>query len=172
MIFNTSRIPSKIENELTVSQIISLQRPFQARGPVQITRASLICYENRAVTVFAVLRKKKSPIFLLVLNFAKIKKKRREIQNKACFQPRKLCINLVRSRPRPSNIVKYLGPWAYYSLSQYIINISTGFVLSHDSPYLQGPSFKLILWFLHNNTHLGLFFENIKVGEEIYAIQA
>ena len=40
----------------------------------------------------------------------------------------------------------------------------------HES--LQGPSFKLILWFLHNNTHLGLFCENIKVGEETYAIEA
>ena len=37
---------------------------------------------------------------------------------------------------------------------------------------IQGPSFKLILWFLHNNTHLGFFFENVEVGKETCAIQA
>ena len=38
--------------------------------------------------------------------------------------------------------------------------------------YIQGPSFKLILWFLHDYTHLGFFFENIEVGKETCAIQA
>ena len=37
---------------------------------------------------------------------------------------------------------------------------------------LQGPSTKLILWFLHNTVHLGSIYQNIKVGIETYVIQA
>ena len=37
---------------------------------------------------------------------------------------------------------------------------------------IQGPPTKLILWFLHNTMHLGLIYQNIKVGIETYAIQA
>ena len=37
---------------------------------------------------------------------------------------------------------------------------------------LQGQPTKLILWFLHNTMHLGLIYQNIKVGIETYAIQA
>ena len=37
---------------------------------------------------------------------------------------------------------------------------------------LQGPSFELILWFLHNDTHLGFFFWEYQNGKGTYAIQA
>ena len=37
---------------------------------------------------------------------------------------------------------------------------------------VQGPSTKLILWFLHNTVHLGSIYQNIKVGIETYVIQA
>ena len=54
-------------------------------------------------------------------------------------------------------------------------------VIRHDlsarsepfSPYsFKDPPTKSILWFLHNTVHLGLIYQNIKVGIETYAIQA